>query len=46
MDDMVCAFLWMAMLAYVICFAYATLALANRAYLDGYDIIVEDVESI
>ena len=30
----------------VICFAYATLALANRAYLDGYDIIVEDVESI
>ena len=33
MDDMVCAFLWMAMLAYVI-------------YLDGYDIIVEDVEPI
>ena len=45
MGDMVCAFLWMAMLAYVICFAYA-LALANTAYLDGYDIIVEDVESI
>ena len=46
MEDMVCALLWMVMLTYVICFAYATLALANTAYLDGYDIIVEDVESI
>ena len=49
MTDLTCIIIWMALLAFVVCFA-VTLALANRAYLNGYDVIVVeqgvDVEPI